>query len=203
VNGGWCHLDRPLAASPPTGRAAGQVHGMFGFVRQVRAAIPSSWRSEHRDHTGSSFLIGTLLLPPAASNRASCRRVGFSIPARLGQTLQILVIFLAVIPPHQRPQCRRWLPTWVAIDGNRLPLHQPFLGQGSSAPTGIPLCAFPLRITARVREIAGVNRRGLPSGRMQWKPCAWTGKSGPGARQFPRSESISPRSTPSSKSNGK
>ncbi len=60
----------------------------------------------------------------------------YSIPPeafRLGQVLQVVVIFLTVVTPNQRSQRRVGFQRG-RIDGNGLPLYQPFLGEDLQHP---------------------------------------------------------------------
>ena len=106
---------------------------MLGFVCQVRP--PVLHLSDAGIRIGGAFplFIRALLLPLAIHPRQLFpRRV---VNARsLRQILQVFVVALPVIPPHDVLQ-RRVRLKHRRIDCDRLPLHQAFGGQNLENPT--------------------------------------------------------------------
>ena len=113
---------------------------MFRLVRHVRAAILHLGDPRIGIMRVLPFLVRTFLLALAVqAGQLFARRV--LDPGRLRQVFEIVVIFLAVIPPHQGAQCRIGFQHG-GIDGNRLAFHQPFFGQDLQHPPKNGLVGF-------------------------------------------------------------
>jgi len=134
-------------------RSARQIHGMLGFVRQMRAPILHPGDPRIRVTGTLPFLVGPLLLPlPVQPHQLFPRRILH--PRRFPQLLQILVVALPVIPPHDALQGRIGFQKAKCV----ILQHHDFLATDSIAES---------RTRHHAREIRRHHDSGLPSVRVQ------------------------------------
>src|SRR5206468_11903384 len=124
----WCVLGRPWKPASLLLEVAYRAHRSVRALNHlpVLVLLPSCILAIRA--SGSYGFFHSLLDPffCACGPTVHLARAGVLDPRRFGQILQIVIIFLTVVPSHQASQGRVGLPR-RRIDGTRLPLHQSFL----------------------------------------------------------------------------